>query len=788
MDESKRIISLVLIMAAVTLMVTGITIFMLYRTALEQQRAWLITTAQSQARLIEAVARFDATYNQGYEGGSEDATLKQIIEAHSRFRGFGQTGEFTLARREDNKIVFLLSHRHYDFETPRPVSFDSELAEPMRRALMGLSGTVVGLDYRGELVLAAYEPVAELNLGIVAKIDLAEVRAPFMRAGILAVAIAVVVILIGTLLFFRISDPIMKRLRKHSQDLAETVQALQESQGNLRQAHDQLEIRVKERTAELMSANQQLKIEVRQRTQAEERLEALWGIAEMVDSEDEDLFGHILAGTLQMTQSKYAFCGFMNPDESVMSIYTWSNEALEDCRMREKPIEFPVAQGGLWAEAIRERRVLMVNDYQANHPGKLGLPEGHVSLSRLLVVPVFSQGRIVSVAAAANKPTNYDDNDVKQLEAFVSGVQTIITQRRVEKELKESEEKYSSLVENSLTGVYIALDGEIVFVNNRFAEIHGYSRNELMGMKTLMLVHPEERARVNEIQKKRLVGGEVPSNYDVRALKKDGKTIWTTRTNSLIKYKGKPAVLGNIVDISKRKSMEEALLKSEKECRLLSLQVLETEGKERKRFAREIHDSIGQSLAAIKFRTEACLRMTEGDNAARSEELKSVVQMIQGTMEEVRKIQNDLRPAYLDELGIMATLSNFCREFQTTYSGIRVETLTDISEEDVPEFLKSPIYRIFQEAMNNAAKHSQASRVRICLQKAEDNIKLSIEDNGVGFETSHKLSANAPSKGSGLLNMRERTELSGGSLELKSTPGEGTTIRATWSRKDVKAG
>ena len=236
MSERKRVLLLILIMATASLIVAGIAIFMLYRAAFEEERARLVETAQSQARLIEAVARFDAMYSNDYPKGPEEATLSQIVDAHKHYKGFGKTGEFTLARREGDIIVFLVSHRYHDLQYPRPVPFDSELAEPMRRALSGVSGTVVGFDYRGEVVLAAHEPVAELNLGIVAKIDLAEIRAPFVKAGVITGVFAVLVVLGGAAFFLRISSPMIKRLEEHSDELAKANEQLKREIGVRRQA------------------------------------------------------------------------------------------------------------------------------------------------------------------------------------------------------------------------------------------------------------------------------------------------------------------------------------------------------------------------------------------------------------------------------------------------------------------------------------------------------------------------------------------------------------------------
>ncbi len=213
MSERRRVFLLVLIMVVVSVIVTWVAITMLYRAALNEERARLVETAQSQARLIEAVARFDVLYSKrDHPEGPAAATLSQIKDAHERYKGFGKTGEFTLSRKEGNNIVFLLSHRHYDLDKPKPVPFDSDLAEPMRLALSGKSGTVIGLDYRGETVLAAYEPVGELNLGIVVKIDLSEIRAPFIRAVLISALIAALAILLGAWLFVKVTNPMIRRL------------------------------------------------------------------------------------------------------------------------------------------------------------------------------------------------------------------------------------------------------------------------------------------------------------------------------------------------------------------------------------------------------------------------------------------------------------------------------------------------------------------------------------------------------------------------------------------------
>ncbi len=223
MSERKRILILILIMAISCLIVAGITITLLYHAAISEERERLVETAQSQARLIEAVAKFNANYSKSYTpGGSRAATLNQIIEAHKKYEQSGRSVEFTLADRKEDTINFLLRHRYGGLDHPEPVKFNSELAEPMRQALLGRSGTIVGKDYRGELVLAAHEPVAELDLGIVAKVDLSEIRAPFLKAGLITGFISFFVVFGGAALFVRVGYPILNLLEERNVSLEKT--------------------------------------------------------------------------------------------------------------------------------------------------------------------------------------------------------------------------------------------------------------------------------------------------------------------------------------------------------------------------------------------------------------------------------------------------------------------------------------------------------------------------------------------------------------------------------------
>lgn len=202
----KRFAWLLSLMAMSVAVVAGTAVWTLYMTAIDQERGRLLEMAQSQARLIESIARFNQDYSSNYPGGITEATLLQIREGFSPYSG---RIEVTVARQSDDQIEFIIRQKASRSYELAQIPIDSPLAEPMRRALSGVSGTVIGLDYRNEMVLAAHEPISVLDLGIVVKVDLAEIRLPYIHAAMIAVIVALFVVSLGAFVFFRISDPIL---------------------------------------------------------------------------------------------------------------------------------------------------------------------------------------------------------------------------------------------------------------------------------------------------------------------------------------------------------------------------------------------------------------------------------------------------------------------------------------------------------------------------------------------------------------------------------------------------
>jgi signal transduction histidine kinase len=296
------------------------------------------------------------------------------------------------------------------------------------------------------------------------------------------------------------------------------------------------------------------------------------------------------------------------------------------------------------------------------------------------------------------------------------------------------------------------------------------------------IAHPDD-AENNERLYWQLVAGK-RDYYQVenRYVRKNGQWIWGRLTVSPLLGAKQPLLfaIAMMEDVTERKQGKEALRESERKLRILSSKLLSAQESERKLIAQELHDSIGASLAAIKYSLERKLDDMRKGRPPDGVSLEQVISIVLETIREAKRISTNLRPSILDDLGILATIRWFCREFQGVYSGVRIEQEISVEEEEIPEAHKTVIYRVMQEALNNIAKHSGADRVNLRVRKKGSVLELSIQDNGKGFNL-NKVLAEEVFKGSmGLDSMRERTELSQGTFDIWTSEGAGTTITASW--------
>jgi len=227
--------------------------------------------------------------------------------------------------------------------------------------------------------------------------------------------------------------------------------------------------------------------------------------------------------------------------------------------------------------------------------------------------------------------------------------------------------------------------------------------------------------------------------------------------------------------------------------KVLSNKLFDASELEKKRIARDLHDGVGQILTNINLRIGQCMDSVQelNDSRQRSEAeqfLESIPALVSEAIKEVRNVCMAIRPSELDDLGVLQAIKWQCKRFADSVPGIQIETAFSLLEEEVPVHMKTPIYRITQEALNNAIKHADASKIIIGLEKEDGVLSLSVEDNGAGFDPKEKLSKQAlPGKtGIGLTSMKERCESLSGKFEIISGQGCGTTICVDWPLEEPK--
>jgi len=324
-------------------------------------------------------------------------------------------------------------------------------------------------------------------------------------------------------------------------------------------------------------------------------------------------------------------------------------------------------------------------------------------------------------------------------------------------QLHEREERLMHFYEATVDGIILFENGKPLLVNHALSRLTGFTEEELMGK--------EIREIIASISEKTIVKDHMNIHaFEAWCFSKSGKKFPVEVQQGSVEYKGRKIHATVLRDISRRKEIEQAL-KEEREKRLSA--IIDGQEMERQRMSRELHDGLGQFLIAIKLKLEHIINVPQENK----ESLLEVQEMFNTTIDEIRKISDNLMPSILKEFGLETALRNLCKMFSKT-QGLTV-SFESLSLKSVPDERKSTyLYRIAQEAINNVIKHSEATEALIQLMELGKQIVLIVEDNGKGFNFGQDFR----SMGNGIYNMRERTSIMGGSFELNSHEGAGTTI------------
>jgi PAS domain S-box-containing protein len=326
----------------------------------------------------------------------------------------------------------------------------------------------------------------------------------------------------------------------------------------------------------------------------EDRMEAVLQLNHMADRPLKEITDFALEHAVALTKSKIGYLAFTNDDETVLTMHSWSKEAMAECAVLDKPLIYPVNTTGLWGEAVRQRKPVVTNDYAAPNPLKKGLPEGHLALIRHMNVPIFDNGRIVIVAGVGNKENDYDETDIRQLTLLMEGLWMLIQRQRAQAELKRHQDQLEQLVKNRTEALQESRDdlqsifdgmvdglaildyeaNKFVRVNAALCRMLGYSEEELLALGPLD-IHPAEEipVLVQRLQS-RAEGNKGTENVPV--VRKDGTIFFADIASNLHNARGRPYLAGFFRDVTERIQAQEALQASEARYRQIFEAVTDT--------------------------------------------------------------------------------------------------------------------------------------------------------------------------------------------------------------------
>lgn len=309
------------------------------------------------------------------------------------------------------------------------------------------------------------------------------------------------------------------------------------------------------------------------------RLEGLLRISQYRTESIQELVNYALDEAIELTESRIGYIDLYDDRKGEFQLNTYSRGTLAECNIPNPKMVYRLDHTGIWGEAVRQGKAIVVNDFQAPHPLKKGYPEGHVPLYKFLTVPVFQGDRIVAVAGVANKPTDYDDSDVRQLTLLMDAAWRMVRQKQGELDLQRAERQYRALFENALEGIYQnTLEGRYLTANKAMAHILGYDNPQEL-LDTVTDIGTQVFAEAESYQsllRKAITEGQV-HGHECTFKRKDGRIIW--------------------VSLSQRevRDSEGRLLHYEGQCEDIT---------ERRQSVERLHNALGATIQAMAMAVE----------------------------------------------------------------------------------------------------------------------------------------------------------------------------------------
>lgn len=485
-----------------------------------------------------------------------------------------------------------------------------------------------------------------------------------------------------------------------------------------------------------------------------------------------------------------AWVGYVENDSSkIIKPIVW--EGKEDGYLSNVPISFAKNEYGSGPAgiAVRTKKTAVFQNIQKDiHDIKWKKNVVKRGYASIIAIPLIHEKKVFGVLGVySGNPGAFDAEETKLLEQLaddlefgIISIRTIEERKKSELALRDSEQRYRSLVELSPEAIIVHDYGKILYANKAALTLTGIKNVEEAPSKNLLDYVPDKyRDVVIQRMKNAREGKSIGEPVRMEIGTPGGRIKYVESIGSTIKFDGKPAAQVFIRDVTSQRLAEEALRSTSEKLRNLATHLQKAREEERTKIAREIHDELGQYLTGLKMDMSFLHDMIEEkiyghDKELLNERVHSASMLLNTTVAAVRRISSELRPAVLDSLGLLAAIEWLAEDFRNRMN-IDCESFVTVEKINLGSDEESAVFRILQESLTNVKKHSAATKVTISFTLENNNYVLEIRDNGVG------ISQNDFSKEQsyGLLGMKERANLFGGEVEINGIKGKGTTVTVT---------
>lgn len=512
----------------------------------------------------------------------------------------------------------------------------------------------------------------------------------------------------------------------------------------------------------------------------EARLEAVWQLGQMTTASPTDIAQYTLEAGVHLTKSEVGFVGLVDASEANLEILSWSKHVMARCAVHDRPLVYPLAEAGLWGEAVRRRQALLVNDYGQVTRGKKGLPEGHIDLRRLLVVPVVDDHRVVALAAVANKGETYDERDQRQLTLLLQGMWQHLRRQRSQQamahEIERMHQFQAKLIQTSNDGI-IASDreGNVIIFNEGAEKILGYRRDEVVGKLKVQDLYPENQAQqvLKKLSATALGGRGRLINYETRVRSKSGELIPVELSATFLDEDHHiVAVVGFFRDLRERLILQEKVLQNER------LAVLG-------RMAAHISHEIKNPLMVIGGFARQVRDNLDGPAEKNREKLTIIIDEIkrlEGFLMEVGRFAKFSNPQ-LKNGDLNALVQETCALLEPVLTERHLQLSLSLTP-DLPEVAFDPehIRQVLLNLLKNGMEAmADGGRLEVSSEVEGEMVKITITDTGPGIppEIMAKIfqpffSTKPQGSGLGLAICQQIMVAHGGEIHLESQPGQGT--------------